>query len=412
MNLSREKLQQIVEGALLVYGQPMTVGKLLELFMDEEGLPEGAPGKEEIQAALEDIQSECKNKGYELQEVSSGYRFQVKQELAPWINNLWEEKPQKYSRALMETLALIAYRQPITRGDIEEIRGVAVSSTIIRTLIEREWVRVVGHRDVPGRPALYATTRQFLDYFNLKNLEDLPPLGEIKDLDQMNGEFEFSEGIGIATPDEEVATENPQIMLPIGNEPIEELGAAEQEEIEALEEQEQSHPQSDEDQAIAEKDLIDPETDITQDSSSDKMDDKDIANKARMSFAAIVQRRFAGAQTPLEPNEQISAPEQEGPAQSSKNSDVDSSDNSSDNSSSNNTDEFFDVEESILEQDLEDPFTENFDFVEITEEDLTEITFISIDAEPQSDTQKSDDIIEDEFALNPELTLNSIEENR
>jgi segregation and condensation protein B len=132
----------------------------------------------------------CEGRGFELKKVASGYRLQVRQEFAPWIRRLFEEKPQRYSRALLETLALIAYRQPITRGEIEEIRGVTVSSNIIRTLSEREWVRVVGHRDVPGRPAMYATTRQFLDYFNLTGLDELPPLSEIRDLEEIGREME------------------------------------------------------------------------------------------------------------------------------------------------------------------------------------------------------------------------------
>jgi segregation and condensation protein B len=132
-------------------------------------------------------------RGFELAEVASGWRFQVATDLAPWVNRLWEEKPQKYSRALLETLALIAYRQPITRSDIEEVRGVAVSSHIIKTLAEREWIKVVGHRDVPGRPSLYATTRQFLDYFGLKSLEELPTLGELKDIDSLNQALELGD---------------------------------------------------------------------------------------------------------------------------------------------------------------------------------------------------------------------------
>src|SRR5690606_10035661 len=129
---------------------------------------------DQLRAALGAIQAFYRQRGFELKEVASGYRFQVATAMAPWVSRLWEERPQRYSRALLETLALIAYRQPITRGDIEEIRGVAVSSNIVKTLLEREWIRVVGHKDVPGRPAMYATTRKFLDYFNLKNLDDLP----------------------------------------------------------------------------------------------------------------------------------------------------------------------------------------------------------------------------------------------
>lgn len=188
-----ELLRHILEGAILAATQPLTVVRMRELF--DEDL---APSKEDIQAALELIQADCASRGFELKEVASGWRFQVRENLAPWVSRLWEEKPQKYSRALLETLSLIAYRQPITRGDIEEIRGVAVSSHIMKTLMEREWVKVVGHRDVPGRPSLYATTRQFLDYFNLKSLEELPSLSEIRDLDDLNPMLNLGgeEGLG------------------------------------------------------------------------------------------------------------------------------------------------------------------------------------------------------------------------
>ncbi|RLQ22685.1 SMC-Scp complex subunit ScpB [Seongchinamella sediminis] len=181
-------LVQILEGALLAAGKPLTVAQLAELFEEPER-PENAA----IREAMQEIAERCEDRGFELVEVASGFRFQVRQALSPWVARLWHERPAKYSRALLETLALIAYRQPITRGEIEEIRGVAVSSNIIKTLHEREWIRVVGHRDVPGRPAMYATTRQFLDYFNLKNLDQLPALAEIRDLDTLNAELGFSE---------------------------------------------------------------------------------------------------------------------------------------------------------------------------------------------------------------------------
>ncbi|WP_347329578.1 SMC-Scp complex subunit ScpB [Marinimicrobium locisalis] len=180
------QLRTIIEGALLAAGQPLNLNRLKALFEEEE-----APENDDIRAALETIAADCEGRGFELKEVGSGWRFQVRPDTAPWVNRLWEEKPQKYSRALLETLALVAYRQPITRGDIEEIRGVAVSSHIIKTLTEREWVKAVGHRDVPGRPALYATTRQFLDYFNLKSLDELPSLGEIRDLDDINAALDL-----------------------------------------------------------------------------------------------------------------------------------------------------------------------------------------------------------------------------
>lgn len=178
------KLKQIIEGLLLAAGKPLSLSAIAEVFAEEE-----RPSDDDLRAALAEIEIDCADRGFELKEIASGFRFQVRQNLSPWISKLWEERPQRYTRALLETLALVAYRQPITRGDIEEIRGVSVSSTIIRTLLDREWVRVVGHRDVPGRPAMFATTRQFLDYFNLKSLQELPPLSEIRDLDKLNPEL-------------------------------------------------------------------------------------------------------------------------------------------------------------------------------------------------------------------------------
>jgi segregation and condensation protein B len=175
-------LIQIIEGALMAAGEPLSVQRIAQLFEEHE-----RPGNDDIRNALAEVAERCEGHGFELVEVASGWRFQVRQNLAGWVSRLWQERPARYSRALLETLSLIAYRQPITRGEIEEIRGVAVSSNIIKTLQEREWVRIVGHRDVPGRPAMYATTRQFLDYFNLKSLEDLPPLAEIRELDNLSG---------------------------------------------------------------------------------------------------------------------------------------------------------------------------------------------------------------------------------
>jgi len=180
-----KRVQNIVEAALLAAGRPLTVDQLRELFEEHE-----RPARQVIEHVLMLLDEACIGRGFELKKVASGYRFQVRQDVAPWVGRLFEEKPQRYSRALLETLALIAYRQPITRGEIEDIRGVTVSSNIIRTLQEREWVRVVGHKDVPGRPAMYATTRQFLDYFNLTSLDELPPLAEIRDLEEIGREIE------------------------------------------------------------------------------------------------------------------------------------------------------------------------------------------------------------------------------
>ena len=188
MSTSDDRIRNIVEAALLAAGRPLSIDRLLSLFLDAE-----QPERQELKAALDQLAADYEGRGIEVKEVASGWRIQVSSHYAPWISRLWEEKPPRYSRALMETLALIAYRQPITRGEIEDIRGVAVSTNIVKTLLEREWVRVVGHRDVPGKPALYATTREFLDYFGLGSLEDLPTLGEIKDLESLNQEFQFGE---------------------------------------------------------------------------------------------------------------------------------------------------------------------------------------------------------------------------
>lgn len=179
------KIQAITEAALLAAGKPMSLDQLRDLFDENE-----RPARQVMEHVLVLLDSACEGRGFELKKVASGYRLQVREAYAPWVGRLFEEKPQRYSRALLETLALIAYRQPITRSEIEDIRGVTVSSNIIRTLQEREWVRVVGHRDVPGRPAMYATTRQFLDYFNLQGLDQLPPLSEIRDLEEIGREIE------------------------------------------------------------------------------------------------------------------------------------------------------------------------------------------------------------------------------
>ncbi|MGB1062560.1 MAG: SMC-Scp complex subunit ScpB, partial [Ketobacter sp.] len=160
MSLDQDTVKRIVEGALFAAGQPMKLEKLAGLFLEEE-----APPTEMLVEAINQLKAEYEGRGVMLKEVASGFRFQVEETVGEWVSRLWEEKPARYSRALLETLALIAYRQPITRGEIEEIRGVSVSSHITKTLLEREWIRVVGHRDVPGRPAMYGTTRNFLDYF-------------------------------------------------------------------------------------------------------------------------------------------------------------------------------------------------------------------------------------------------------
>jgi segregation and condensation protein B len=185
MNNIELPIKQIIEAALMAADKPLDIPELIALF-DEPNIPESRQLREVIAA----LQEDCAERGVELRQVASGYRYQSKQEYAPWLKKMWEEKAPRYSRAFIETLVLIAYRQPITRAEIEEIRGVAVNAQIIKTLIEREWVKVVGHRDVPGKPELLGTTKLFLDYFNLQSLNDLPTLEEIQDLDNQVHQLE------------------------------------------------------------------------------------------------------------------------------------------------------------------------------------------------------------------------------
>ncbi len=199
-------INRIVEGALLASSQPLTLAQLQGLFPEEEPAPPGS-----IERALELLREGCADRGVELVEVASGFRFQVTNEVHGFITRLWTERKTRYTRATLETLALIAYRQPITRGEIEQVRGVAVSSNIIQALEEREWIRVIGHRDVPGKPALFGTTKGFLDYFGLKRLDELPPLSELRDLGELepqlpldnDGQLAGRIAAGVADPDAE-----------------------------------------------------------------------------------------------------------------------------------------------------------------------------------------------------------------
>jgi segregation and condensation protein B len=183
--MTPEKLQTIIEAALMVAGHPLSLNAIQKLFAEDE-----CPENSEIKSALDAIRERYQDSGISLHEVASGYRFQAKTELSPWLARLWEERPPRYSRAFMETLAIIAYKQPVTRAEIEQIRGVTVSSNIVRTLVEREWVRVVGQLEVPGKPTLYGTTKSFLDNFNLKSLKELPTLAEFKDMEVQDAELQ------------------------------------------------------------------------------------------------------------------------------------------------------------------------------------------------------------------------------
>lgn len=179
MNLTEPReLAPLLEAFLLASGKPQSLERLFELFEEGE-----RPEPPVFKKALTILAKSCDGRAFELKEVASGYRLQIREKFSPWVGRLWEERPQRYSRAMLETMALIAYRQPITRGEIEDVRGVAVNSHIVKTLLEREWIRIVGYRDVPGKPAMFATTKAFLDHFNLQNLDDLPPLAELRELE-------------------------------------------------------------------------------------------------------------------------------------------------------------------------------------------------------------------------------------
>ncbi|MEE8307872.1 MAG: SMC-Scp complex subunit ScpB [Gammaproteobacteria bacterium] len=184
--MDEREIKNVLEAALLAVGRPLSLDQLSGLFGKR-----GAPSRDTIRAALATLTDDYADRGIELKRVASGYRIQIRRSMGDWLMPLWEERAPRYSRALLETLSLVAYRQPITRGEIEEVRGVAVSTNIVRTLQERGWVRVVGHRDVPGKPAMFGTTKEFLDYFGLTKLEDLPPLSEIRDLDGLAPELDF-----------------------------------------------------------------------------------------------------------------------------------------------------------------------------------------------------------------------------
>jgi len=184
--MQSDKLKKILEAILISAEKPLTVEQLLGFFE-----PEDLVNRNDVKSSLNQLKKSFEDHGFELIEVSSGFRFQTKEDYKKWVTKHWDEKPAKYSRALLETLALIIYRQPITRAEIEDVRGVAVSSHIIKTLQERDWIRIVGHKEVPGRPALLGTTRQFLDYFNLKSLDEMPSLSEIQDIDKLYPELEL-----------------------------------------------------------------------------------------------------------------------------------------------------------------------------------------------------------------------------
>lgn len=207
--LDQPTVTRIVEAALMASSQPLTLAQLKSLFPVEDPAPDDS-----VESALQALQADCETRGVELVEVASGWRFQVKADVHPWVARLWTERQTKYTRATLETLALIAYRQPITRGEIEQIRGVTVNSNIIKALEERDWIRSVGHRDVPGKPELLATTKTFLDYFGLKRLDELPPLSELKDIGELEPQLPLEPAIPIAAKPGSESTSDPETPEP------------------------------------------------------------------------------------------------------------------------------------------------------------------------------------------------------
>ena len=208
--MDESEIKHILEAALLAVGRPLTLERLSDIF----SVKGAGPDRATLKKVLDSLATDYEGRGIELKEVASGYRIQVKRSMSDWLIPLWEERAPRYTRALLETLALIAYRQPITRGEIEEVRGVVVSTNIVRTLLERDWVRVVGHRDVPGKPAMFGTTRQFLDYFGLRKLEELPTLAELKDgLPELSPQTDLIDSLDAEARMLEIGMENVEATL-------------------------------------------------------------------------------------------------------------------------------------------------------------------------------------------------------
>ncbi len=247
--MNDQYVRNVIEAALLAAGRPLASDELVTLFDERDG-----SNTDEVRAAIEALRSEYETRGLELVEVASGYRIQIRASVAQPVSRLWQERPTKYSRALLETLALVAYRQPITRGEIEQIRGVTVNPNIIKTLLERSWIRVVGHRDVPGKPELLGTTRDFLDYFNLQRLDDLPTLAQLKELEDLRLQLSLPGADPVAPADpvagdsaaavgsaSEAVSDDSVADDPAADEPAADDAAADDDELDAASGQHRTH---------------------------------------------------------------------------------------------------------------------------------------------------------------------------
>ncbi|QNP40865.1 SMC-Scp complex subunit ScpB [Lysobacter solisilvae (ex Woo and Kim 2022)] len=283
--MDQDLINRIIEGALLAANQPLTLAQLHSLFPEDQPAP-----NDSVEQALEFLREDCANRGVELVELASGFRYQVKADVHAWVSRLWTERKTKYTRATLETLALIAYRQPITRGEIEQVRGVAVSSNIIQALEEREWIRVVGHRDVPGKPALFGTTKGFLDYFGLKRLDELPPLSELKDIGELEPQLQFDNvidptpieagGLGAAPGVEGDAANGDELADNTGSDELS-TGESEDNQSEGIAaDDETTHPASDGEPEAATGESAADENDPVHDDSPGDADDADDRDNA------------------------------------------------------------------------------------------------------------------------------------
>jgi len=308
--MTPEKLQTIIEAALMVAGHPLSINALQKLFTDDD-----RPENNDLKKALEDIRERHKDSGIELHEVASGYRLQAKTELSPWLARLWEERPARYSRAFMETLAIIAYKQPVTRAEIEEIRGVTVSSNIIRTLMEREWVRVIGQLDVPGKPSIYGTTKSFLDNFNLKSIKEMPSLAEFKSLEVQDAELQVQlaiENSGIGPDNAESIPEERDAVLADDVEVDEATAVTAEDEdndVEAIETEaidaETAETETDDAEAT-ETEASDAEIEVEADADSDEVAEDKIAALQETEFTPEQNTSSEEDDIELEPNLAVS----------------------------------------------------------------------------------------------------------
>jgi segregation and condensation protein B len=282
--MEQQQLKNIIEAVLMSADKPLKVNEIEALFAGDADMPT----RDEIRKAIRELGEDYQGRGFELKEVASGFRLQVSQGYAQWIGRLWEEKPARYSRALLETIALIAYRQPITRGEIEEVRGVSVSSNIIKTLMEREWIKVLGHKDVPGKPALYGTTKEFLDYFNLKSLEDLPSLAEIKDLDQIHQELDLDmDSAGEAAGQSEQGEQGEDDTQTPGADDAEEASASAQDETQAEHTTKETAESVTTDDQSADTDTVDDETVDEQTVEAESTEDEDEREAAALTRVPV-----------------------------------------------------------------------------------------------------------------------------